>query len=158
MAISKEKIDGVLALLCNQFPKAFFMYEGRRRPLKIGIHRDLDAALDASVDRKILHAALRFYTRNVGYRRAQKAGAARIDLAGEAVGTVSEEDALSAQRAVAGIKAAAIEKQKRRKHAKEEKPQPVPQAAPQPVPKRDGLSALREAARKRNAVGEGVRL
>ena len=32
------------------FPKTFFMYQGRRRPLKVGIRKDIEAALGDAVD------------------------------------------------------------------------------------------------------------
>ena len=33
-------------LLCERFPRAFARFEQRRQPLKIGIHRDVLAALE----------------------------------------------------------------------------------------------------------------
>jgi len=44
--------------LADRFPACFAVYEKRRRPLKIGIHDDLVAALDGTVSLRELKAAL----------------------------------------------------------------------------------------------------
>jgi hypothetical protein len=51
-------VAAVIAVLAEMFPKCFSVYEGRRRPLKIGIHRDIGAALDGAVTPAELHRAL----------------------------------------------------------------------------------------------------
>ena len=53
-------------------------------------------------------------------------------------GVVSEQDELHAKKAIAGLLKV--------------KKKPKPKPKPAPVPKRDGLSALKEAARKRRAA------
>ena len=45
MSITRTRIDPVIALLCERFPKTFFMLERRRVPLKVGIFDDLVTAL-----------------------------------------------------------------------------------------------------------------
>ena len=50
-----------IQLLARMFPAAFFVLEQRRRPLKIGIHADLTARLEASIPEVELSAALRVY-------------------------------------------------------------------------------------------------
>ena len=99
--IPREDIHATIELLCERFPQAFFQFERRRVPLKIGIREDILAVLGDAIDRPLLGLALRFYTGNLSYRRAQKAGIPRIDLDGNACGTVSEADAASAARDVA---------------------------------------------------------
>jgi hypothetical protein len=42
-------IRAVLELLAERWPSAFSIYEARRRPLKIGVHLDILAALDDAV-------------------------------------------------------------------------------------------------------------
>jgi sRNA-binding protein len=42
-------VAAVIALLAELFPECFSVYEGRRRPLKIGIHRDILAAVDGAL-------------------------------------------------------------------------------------------------------------
>ena len=87
----------VIDLLIELFPKAFARHEARRRPLKIGIHNDLLRILDGAVTAAELSTALRCYTANKVYRGRLRAGATRIDLAGEPAGTVSPEHALGDQ-------------------------------------------------------------
>ena len=67
----------MLAYLVEAFPSCFFVYGQRRRPLKIGIFD---------------------YTRAGGYLRACVEGADRIDLEGNAVGTVTAQQIAHAQR------------------------------------------------------------
>lgn len=152
MNISRKDIDAAIELLCERFPHAFIMFERKRVPLKIGIHGDIVAILGDTLDHNLLGPALRFYTANLYYRRAQKEGVARIDLNGEPAGTVSEADALSAARDVAG-RMAALQARKRSTPpvtaAPASAPETVPPAPPPSPPKRDGLASLREAARRR---------
>jgi sRNA-binding protein len=144
MRAADVKTDALLALLCARFPRAFFRYEQRRVPLKIGIHHDLLTTLDGEVDAQLLSKVLGHYCRNAAYLRAQKAGVARVDLNGEAAGAVTPEQAANAARAIAGLKA------KRRKPA----PAPPPPAVPIAAPQRDGLAALKRAAqRRKQAMG-----
>ena len=88
------KADAALALLCERWPKCFFMFQGRRLPLEIGIHKDIP---DGLIEPKILRLAFRLYVNNPGYLNAMRLGAARVDLNGEVAGTVDENDAKSAQ-------------------------------------------------------------
>ena len=88
------KADAALALLCERWPKCFFMFQGRRLPLKIGIHKDIP---DGLIEPKILRLAFRLYVNNPGYLNAMRLGVARVDLNGEVAGTVDENDAKSAQ-------------------------------------------------------------
>ena len=130
-----KQLNEVIALLVARFPNTFAMFQERRKPLKLGIHHDLAAALG---EVEHLNAALAYYTRSIGYLKAQKAGAKRIDLEGNEAGSVSEEQALNAQKALARIHA----RQKQKVAAE-------PEAKP---PARDGLAALREAAKRRRTV------
>jgi len=86
-------IVATLELLCEMFPRAFRRHEVRRRPLKIGIHHDLRAALNGAVTDDELRRALRVYCANTMYRNGLIAGATRIDLDGNPAGTVSAEHA-----------------------------------------------------------------
>jgi sRNA-binding protein len=117
------------------------MFERRRRSLKLGIHLDIIAALGERIDRRLLRQALRFYTSNIHYRASQKPGVPRTDLYGNACGAVSEADAHSAAGDVAARKT-------RKRPRAEPEISPAPPASP-PAPKRDGLAALREAAKRR---------
>ena len=108
------------------------------RPLKLGLHLDIIAALGERIDRRLLRQALRCYTSNIHYRASQKPGAPRIDLDGNASGTVSEADAQSAAKDVASRKAALG--QRKRPAVRPE----IKSAAPPPPepPRRDGLAAF----------------
>ena len=86
-------VEAVIDLLAELYPMAFSMYEGRRKPLKIGIRDDLNKVLDGAVTEIGLKQALRCYCQNKVYRSRLRQGAVRIDLQGEPVGIVSAEHA-----------------------------------------------------------------
>jgi len=132
--------EAVLKILCAKFPKAFVRYERRRRPLKIGIHRELQAALGDSVDAKLLKKALRAYVINSYYRRALVAGAKRIDLDGNPAGVVTTEEASPA--------VVRPQRQKQQPVAAD----PAPTIETPAAPRRDGLAALKAAAQRRKAL------
>lgn len=151
----KANTNAAIELLCERFPHCFFMHEARRVPLKIGIFDDLAVRLDGAVEPVLIGLALRNYTWNLAYRRSQKQGRPRIDLDGNEAGTVSEADALSAARDVISRTAALRERKRLARAQAKASPAPKPEtSAPPPPepPKRDGLSALREAAQRRKAM------
>src|SRR5262249_40655010 len=89
----RQRVDALLAELCERFPLAF---RPERAPLpwpvlKIGIHRDILERMQ--VPRRLLNAALRHYTSFPSYRAGLVGGAVRVDLAGEPVGEVAAEHA-----------------------------------------------------------------
>jgi ProP effector len=91
----------IIGALCELWPACFALYERRRKPLKVGIDRDVIAACataiaSGSISRNDLKYALGFYVRNIGYLRACRAGAARIGLDGAECGIVSTEEAAHA--------------------------------------------------------------
>jgi len=53
-----------IALLAETFPKCFSIYEARRRPVKLKIHLDIQAALDGAITPAELHKALGTYCSN----------------------------------------------------------------------------------------------
>jgi len=130
-----RSIHVVIGLLAERFPKTFFVYERRRKPLKIGIHLDILAALDGALMPRELAVALRFYTGNVGYLRSALCGAWRLDLAGNPAGMVDQEQEAAAKRRLTGMAA----KQARRKAAKAR-------------PKHLSLADLKAAGRARAAA------
>ena len=71
-AKSKAKHDpaigAVIELLAETFPACFAIFEQRRRPLKIGIHHDVLAALDGVITQEELSRALAIYAANKWYR------------------------------------------------------------------------------------------
>ena len=82
----------VIAYVAECFPKCFTL-EGEAKPLKIGIFQDLAERLneDEKVSKTQLRAALRQYTSSWRYLHGVKAGADRVDLDGNACGTLEEE-------------------------------------------------------------------
>jgi ProP effector len=125
--------EAVIELLAERFPKCFVVYERRRKPLKIGIHHDIMAALDGAITPVELGIALRFYVGNSAYLRGLLKGAWRVDLDGEPVGSITAEQEARAKATIA----ARLAKRAARAKALQ--------------PRRDGLAQLRDAARRRKA-------
>jgi ProP effector len=96
--------DAAIALLAETWPSCFSVYERRRRPLQLGIHHHILAALDGAVILRELRRALGYYTGNTWYLRATVAGAARIGLDGNAAGAVTAEEAAAAAARLASRK------------------------------------------------------
>src|SRR5437879_4929980 len=87
-----------LAVLAERFPQAFVL-KGPRRPLKIGIDRDLAVAATGLVSTAIKQA-LRYYVASSSYQLALAQGHERVDLAGARAGIVSVEVAATASAKV----------------------------------------------------------
>jgi len=136
-------IAAAIALLAETFPKAFFIYERRRRPLKLGIHLDILAVMDGVITAEELSDALRFYVSNDSYLRTCREGAVRIDLNGEPVGKVSAEDAANSTAVLAS---------RRLRQAAQKKAQVAEPVQSAPVQGRLGLAELKAAARARKAA------
>ena len=89
----------VIGALAEAFPRALSVCARRRVPTALGIYRALLVAVQAAiiagtVTAKDLKTALRRYITSNGYLCAcRQAGAARIDLAGNVVGTVTPAEA-----------------------------------------------------------------
>jgi ProP effector len=132
-----------IAILAEWFPKTFWIYEGRRRPLKVGIHIDIIERTAGAIEPKELGRALRYYTANTGYlRSASRPGAVRVDLDGQPAGVVTPEQAaatrlrlsLRKQRIAAGTLPSA---------------KAAPPRIDPPTVKRLSLADLRAAAQRR---------
>jgi ProP effector len=130
-------VDAAIALLAERWPACFSVFEQRRRPMKLDIHRDILAALDGAVTPVELGRAMRFYVGNLWYLRMMAAGVAPIDLDGNPSGAVSAEEADGA--------AARLASRKRNR-----RPVSTPVPAP-PPPKRIGLADLKREAQARKA-------
>jgi ProP effector len=104
-----RKLDPTLLMLCERFPAAFFLYERKRKPLKIGIHHDVAAMLGDEIDAKRMRRAMRHYFVNAVFLAAMKEGAIRIDLDGKPAGVVTADEAMHAGTALdegCGVRAA----------------------------------------------------
>ena len=81
--------QAALQLICETYPQVF--NRKNVRPLKIGIQEDLIA--DDKLAKNKIKRALASYVRSPHYFRSLQEGADRIDLGGEAAGTVSASEA-----------------------------------------------------------------
>ena len=111
IAIERDDIERGVEALSETYPKAFFVNGRLRRPLKLGIAKDIKADLAADPDSELkfydIDQVLAWYTNHVGYQNAcSVAGAVRVDLDGAKAGTVTESEARQAKdRATAQIEA-----------------------------------------------------
>jgi len=74
----KAAVLATVSLLADRFPAAFFVFEGRRRPLKIGIAADICEAVP-EINKEHLQWALARYCMSPGYLRSLASGAARVE-------------------------------------------------------------------------------
>jgi sRNA-binding protein len=92
-----------IALLAATWPKAFSVEFAGRKPLKVGIGKDMAAASEGAITPEELDAALRIYTTTKPYLKKLKAGTERVDIDGIPVGVVTGEQAANAQRRIERI-------------------------------------------------------
>lgn len=139
----KEKTKrATLAILCEAFPDCFSLESPK--PLKIGIREDMIAGLaarDIVITKNKFSDAIAYYANSTLYLRKHVAGAARIDLNGNASGEVTQLQQAAAERRIEQIKAKAELKEKNRlasmkeleEHRKKQinkKPPPPPKIKP----------------------------
>jgi len=142
-----------IAQLAELYPSCF---RQPRQPLKIGIHNDI-IARHPELRLSLIASALKTYTRSLGYLETLKAGAARIDLEGNPVGTVTAADEEDARRKIAkAAKRAAAEAIQDGKEAGQPAATPVEERArqhqrPTPAEPPLGLAGLKAAAQARRA-------
>jgi sRNA-binding protein len=159
----KAAVLATVSLLAERFPAAFFVLEGRRMPLKIGIAADICEAVP-DINKEHLQWALARYCMSPGYLRSLTGGAVRVGLAGDATGTVTDEAAAKAVAMLAQVVSA-----RRKRTAKiVEPPQPVKVvlrdgksreakpmvgvvSAAKSTALRMSIEAIREAAQRRRA-------
>lgn len=96
IAIKKDKLH-VIDWLIEHFPNAFFKKGIHVKPLKIGIFDDIIdfyERLDSPpFSKKALREALNYYSASPAYLSCQKEHAARVDIYGNEVDTVTAEQA-----------------------------------------------------------------
>lgn len=95
-SVKKEKLK-MIDWLIEHFPAAFFKKTSDVKPLKIGIFEDiLDfyERLDVPpFSKKALREAINYYSASPAYLKCQKTDAARVDLYGNEVDVVTEDQA-----------------------------------------------------------------
>jgi ProP effector len=144
----RARVAATIKLLCERFPQTFSRRDPR--PLKIGMHADLRAALDGTVEPRDLKSALAGYTSSARYLRTLSAGASRIGLDGKPAGTVAAEVEAVAKARLAELAKATAPRAKVRAAQAVTKASPIePAAENPPAPKRLSLADLREAGRRR---------
>lgn len=113
-----SSVKEVIALLAEHYPNCFSV-QGPAKPLKIGIFQDLAATVteDSVLSKTQLRQALRVYTSGWRYLESIKLDAARVDLNGEAVETIDQQQAEHAATTLAESKAKAAELRKERARA-----------------------------------------
>ncbi len=94
--VKKEKLK-TIEWLIEHFPAAFFKKSNQVKPLKIGIFDDIIdfyERLDSPpFSKKALREALNYYSTSPAYLSCQVANAARVDLYGNELDVVTEEQA-----------------------------------------------------------------
>ena len=123
----------IISYLTEKFP-ACFSLEGPAKPLKVGIFQDLAEKLveDETVSKTRLRQALRHYTSSWRYLKAIKVGQHRVDINGENVAEIDQEQAdyasktlKESQEKFANKKAQAKENKKPYKGTKGDKPKSI---------------------------------
>ena len=113
---SRRAREEWLPALIARYPQTFFEDPRQRKPLKIGVHKDILADDANELASYQLTSALRWYTGALGYQLSIQENADRINLAGEVAGQVSADDATAAAEKVKQIR-------ERMKGAREQKAQ-----------------------------------
>ena len=94
---SKKEKQLIIDWLIEHFPQAFFKKINQIKPLQIGIYDELidfyERLNNPPFSKKTLREALSYYSSSPGYLNCQKASAARVDLYGNEVDLVTEEQA-----------------------------------------------------------------
>jgi sRNA-binding protein len=101
MIISQKRTDSenVIRMLCDSYPRCFS--EKQRRPLKQDITADIIKDPDFKVAPELTTAAVEWYESHISYSHAMSvAGSKRIDLDGREVGTMTEQEAISARQKI----------------------------------------------------------
>lgn len=115
---SKNQAANIAAiqLLTDAYPAVFD--RSNVRPLKIGIQEDLVA--DEKVTKNKIKRALASYVRSLQYLRAVREGADRIDLNGQAAGTVTASESEHAKQQIKAINQRRRDAQREREKAQAE--------------------------------------
>lgn len=87
----------IIEWLIETFPQAFFKRANQIKPLQIGIYDEIidfyERLNTPPFSKKSLREALSYYSSSPGYLMCQKTNAARVDLYGNEVDVVTDEQA-----------------------------------------------------------------
>jgi sRNA-binding protein len=133
MSNRQKQTFAIFERLAETFPLTFFVYEVRRRPLQVGIANHIATKVDIRPTE--LRWALCSYCNSAGYLRSLQEGSARLDLAGNEAGIVTDAEAEHARQKLNEVLA-----------RRQPKPQPAPQQ------RREGPAAQERAPRKQRAA------
>jgi len=94
---TKKEKQIIIDWLIEHFPQAFFKKSNQIKPLQIGIYDDIvdfyERLNTPPFSKKSLREALSYYSASPGYLNCQKTNTARVDLYGNEVDVVTEEQA-----------------------------------------------------------------
>ena len=122
------QINALYDDLYQRYPQTFVRDPEQMHPLKIGIGHDLRACIETSS--RVLNYALRRYTTRPAYLRSLIAQKPRLDLCGQAVGTVTHDEREAAKAQLNQWKKRRRPKAFRRQQVDEEPRQSHPQPQP----------------------------
>jgi ProP effector len=89
---ARSAITATRRALLNRWPNCFKGYMRPKKPLKIGIDKDILAA-DPELNPEIVKLVLRIYVSHETYREVMIEGAGRVDLDGNPAGVVTKSQA-----------------------------------------------------------------
>jgi len=100
--LAKKNKLMIIDWLIENFPATFFKKGRQIKPLKIGIFDDIidfyERLESPPFSKKMLREALNYYSSSPAYLSCQKADTARVDIFGNEVDVVNEEQARYAQK------------------------------------------------------------
>ena len=147
--LTKEQLDAAYDALFDlrrAFPEMISRLDGpKRRPLQIGIAKDVQARLP-EVPAEVIGHAMRVYCSDRRYLAGLIAGAPRVDMTGARCGEVTPDEANSAK-----LRLKAILRRAQTSKASKEAKEAAPVAEKQDKSKLS-LAGLRAAARARAAA------
>jgi sRNA-binding protein len=88
----RDELEQAIQCLANRYPKCFFTNPRQRRPLKKNIINDLEKD-GAPLASELLAEGVQWYMSHIGYLSVLEGGLKRVDINGDAVGTVTELEA-----------------------------------------------------------------
>jgi sRNA-binding protein len=98
----RQELEYSIQKLADTYPKCFFVTPPLRRPLKKNIVADLQKD-GIAISAELIDATVNWYQSHIGYQYCLKAGAKRLDLAGNEAGSVTESEQHVAEKKIQEI-------------------------------------------------------